>query len=169
MSARGRQPVQDGAVFEIIAIDDVLDPLLRQGIDYWNSLRGSRAFPARDQIVLRAIASLLSRTVLIKVIDGGRDFEYVVVGDDVGRAYSAPLIHRRISDIAKEMPTTIGFWGGVYRRICQEKKPVAVSLQAGIDGEARFSDGTVVCLPLGETDAAVDHMITFGKRTLIRT
>lgn len=154
--------------FEVLGLDRVEDPLLLRGIGYWKSLRGPRAFPAREEIVPRAIAPLLSRTVIIRVVDGGTDFEYVIVGDEVERAYKAPLIHRRISDIAREMPNTIGFWDGVYRDVCRTHQPVYVRLIAGHDGETHFSDGQVVLLPLGISDERVDHMITFGRRTLIR-
>ncbi len=154
--------------FEIHDIAEVDDPLLLRGIAYWKALRGSRAFPAREQIEPRAIAPLLSRTVIIRVIDGGADFEYVIVGDEVERAYKAKLIHRRVSDIAREMPNTIAFWFGVYRDVCKTRQPVFVRLVAGHDEETHFSEGQVVLLPLGTSDDQVDHMITFGKRTLIR-
>ncbi|MDE2182407.1 MAG: PAS domain-containing protein [Alphaproteobacteria bacterium] len=159
----------NGTIFEIIRLDEVDDPLLGEGIAYWRSLRGARAFPAREQIDPRALARLLSRTVLIKVLDGGHDFQYVIVGDEISRAYSTPLVRRRISDIVKDMPNTIGFWALVYRDVCREPRPCAVRLRGGHDGETRFSEGTVVLLPLGPSDDVVDHMITFGKRTLIRT
>jgi hypothetical protein len=154
--------------FEFCSLQDIDDPLLRTGIAYWEKLRGGRAFPAREQIGPRAIAPLLSRTVLIKVLEDGADFEYVVVGDEVARAYKAKLIHRRISDIAREMPNNIDFWGGVYRQICKDHKPVAVRIVAGHDGETHFSEGTVVLLPLGSSDERVDHMITFGRRRLTK-
>lgn len=154
--------------FEIHDIADVEDSLLLRGIDYWKSLRGSRQFPAREQIEPRAIAPLLSRTVVIRVVDGGADFEYVIVGDEVERAYKAKLIHRRVSDIAREMPNTISFWDGIYRDVCRTHQPVFVRMIAGHDEETHFSEGQVVLLPLGTSDDQVDHMITFGKRTLIR-
>ena len=154
--------------FEFFDLEELQDPLLRSGVDYWKSLRGTRAFPTREQIVPRAITPLLSRTVLIKVIDDGADFEYVIVGDEVERAYKAKLIHRRISDIAREMPNTIGFWGDLYRKVYKDFKPAAVRMVAGHDGETRFSEGIVVLLPLGPSDDRIDHMITFGRRSLIR-
>ncbi|MBU6298465.1 MAG: PAS domain-containing protein [Alphaproteobacteria bacterium] len=157
----------DGTIFEIAGLGDVDDPLLRQGIAYWESLRGARAFPAREQLQPRAIAPLLSRTVLIDIIDGGADFEYVIVGDEVARAYSARLIHRRISDIAYEMPNTIAFWDGIYREMCREPKLRVVRMRAGHDGETHFLDGMVVLLPLGASDSAIDHIVTFGRRSFI--
>jgi hypothetical protein len=168
MSSHDPAEFSGGSSFQVRDIDSVEDTLLLRGIAYWKSLRGTRAFPAREQIVPRAIAPLLSRTVIIRVIDDGADFEYVIVGDEVERAYKARLIHRRVSDIAQEMPNTIGFWDGIYREVCRTHKPVFVRLSAGHDGEAHFSDGQVVLLPLGVSDDQVDHMITFGRRTLLR-
>ncbi len=155
-----------GPVFEPIDIDAVSKPLVQEGLAYWRSLCGSRAFPARDQISPRAIRRLLTNTILIRVLDAGADFEFLVVGDEVTRAYRAPLMHRRLSEIGKDIPNAAGFWGNVYRDIVQNRKPWAVRFSAGHDGEARFSDGEAILLPLGPSDDVVDHIITFTKRTL---
>ncbi len=168
MSSQDPAKTPGGSSFEMRDIADVDDPLLLRGITYWNALRGTRKFPAREQIEPRAIAPLLSRTVIIKVVEGGTDFEYIIVGDEVERAYKAKLIHRRVSEVARELPNTVGFWNDRYRDVCRTHKPVFVRMVAGHDGEANFSEGQVVLLPLGVSDEQVDHMITFGKRTLIR-
>ncbi len=157
-----------GTVFEFVDIAAVEHPVLREGIAYWQSLCGDHAMPQRADLNPRAIPRLLSRLVLIRVLEDGADFEYVIVGDEVGRAYRAPLAHRRISDIEREMPNTIGFWATVYRQMYRSGLPVAVHMVAGYDGEANFSDGEVVLLPLGPASGPIDHIVTFGRRTLRR-
>lgn len=156
-----------GSSYQVIGLDDLRYPEVCEGLAYWQSLRGTRAFPSREQIEPRGIARILTNTILIKVLGGGTDFEFAIVGDEVMRAYRTPLIHRRLSDIARDMPNSAAWWGYVYQDICLNRKPWAVRYGAGFDGEAKFSDAEAVVLPLGPTDAAVDHLITFGKRTLI--
>lgn len=164
MSARGLAP--KGPVFEEISFEALTKPLVLEGLAYWRSLCGPRAFPAREQISPRAISRLLTNTILLKVIDGGGDFEFAIVGDEVTRAYRAAMIHRRLSEIAKDIPNAATFWGGVYRDIVQNRKPCAMRFSSGTDGEAKFSDAEAVLLPLGPSDETVDHIITFTKRTL---
>lgn len=155
-----------GSSYQIIGLDDLRYEPVREGLAYWQSLRGTRAFPAREQIEPRAIARLLTNTIVIKVIGGGTDFEFLTVGDEVMRAYRTSLIHRRLSDIAVDMPNSAAWWGYVYQDIFHHRKPWAVRYGAGFDGEAKFSDAEAVVLPLGATDAVVDHILTFGARTL---
>lgn len=153
------------ASYQVIGLDDLRYPQVREGLAYWQSLRGTRAFPSREQISPRAIARILTNTILIRVIGDGDDFEYVIVGDEVLRAYRVPLIHRRLSELTADLPNSTAYWGKVYRDICANKKPWAVRYGAGLDGEAKFSDAEAVLLPLGPTDDIVDHIMTFGKRT----
>lgn len=155
-----------GPTFEAIALEALSKPLVIQGLAYWRSLCGTRTFPAREQLSPREILRLLTNTILLKVIDGGNDFEFAVVGDEVTRAYRTKLIHRRLSEIAKDIPNAATFWGGVYRDIIQNRKPWAVRFSSGSDGEARFSNAEAVLLPLGPRDDVVDHIITFTQRTL---
>lgn len=166
MSASDRAVDPQGSSYQVIALNELRYPEVREGLAYWQSLRGTRAFPAREQIEPRGIARLLDNVILLKVIGGGTDFEFVIVGDEVSRAYRTALIHRRLSDIANDLPNSAAWWGYVYQDICRNRKPWAVRYGAGFDGEAKFSDAEAVLLPLGPTDIVVDHIITFGKRTL---
>jgi hypothetical protein len=155
--------------FEVVRLEDLKDPLVRQGIAYWDALRGPRAFPSRGEVNPRAVAPLLSRAILLKVIGGGEDFEFAIVGDDVNRAYCAPLLHRRLSEIACDLPNSAAWWGRVYRDICRTGRPWAVCMHAGSDGETNYSDGEAALLPLGASQDSVDHIVTFAWRRLMRT
>jgi hypothetical protein len=157
-----------GPQFQAIELHELTKPLVLQGLAYWRSLRGDRAYPCRDQISPRAIIRLLTNTVLLRVLDGGADFEFLVVGDEVTRAYRAPMLRRRLSEIAADLPNASSYWGGVYRDIVRTGKPHAVRFTADAGGEAKFSDAEAVLLPLGPTDEVVDHIITFTKRTIPR-
>jgi hypothetical protein len=166
MNASDKAAGQQGSSYQVIGLDDLRYSQVREGLAYWRSLRGARAFPAREQIEPRAIARILTNTILIKVIEGGADFEFLIVGDEVMRAYRTPLIHRRLSEVAVDIPNSAAWWGYVYQDVCHNRKPWAVRYGAGFDGEAKFSNAEAVLLPLGPTDTVVDHILTFGKRTL---
>lgn len=169
MSVSTKAVDPQGSSYQIMGLDEVCYAPVRDGLTYWQSLRGTRAFPSREQIEPQAIARILTNTIVIKVLGGGTDFEFLIVGDEVMRAYRKPLIHRRLSDIALDMPNSAAWWGYVYQDICLHRKPWAVRYGAGFDGEAKFSAAEAVVLPLGATDTVVDHILTFGARTLSGT
>ncbi|MDR3528322.1 MAG: PAS domain-containing protein [Rhizomicrobium sp.] len=160
-------PTPPTASFAVIGVEELRFAQLRQGYAYWESLCGGRAFPARDQLQPRCMAPLLTNLILIRVIDHGLDFEYRIVGDEVSRAYRSQLNLRRLSEVGKEMPTAATYWGDVYRDICKHGKPWAVRYSPGLDGEGHFSEAEAVLLPLGPSDDAVNHILTFGKRVYL--
>jgi hypothetical protein len=160
-------PPSTAASFAVIGVEELRFTALQQGYAYWNSLRGARAFPAREQLQPRCIATLLTNLILIRVLDHGLDFEYRIVGDEVSRAYRSQLNLRRLSEVGKEMPTAATYWGDVYRDICKNRKPWAVRYSPGLDGEGHFSEAEAVLLPLGPSDDEVDHILTFGKRVYL--
>ncbi len=151
---------------DVISIEEVTFPLVRQGYDYWHSLRGERRFPAREDLRPRDIAALLPNMVLADILDGGRDFHLKIVGDEVSRAYRAPLNNRRMSEIAVDLPNSATRWLAIYRQVAQTGLPVIVRANVGLEApEINFAQAETVCLPLGPSNDLVDHIMTFGKRT----
>jgi len=149
---------------EIVALDTIAQPVLQQGFAYWQSLRGTRAFPSRDDIRLRDLSSLLKNMVFIKVLDDANDFLLKVVGDEVARCYCAPLINRRMSEIAVDLPYSVTRWSALYRRVALSGEPLAVCVRVGGEKpELNFTHSATVCLPFGATDDQVDHLVTFGQ------
>ncbi|MDE2182405.1 MAG: PAS domain-containing protein [Alphaproteobacteria bacterium] len=161
-------PANDTTAYEIVRLEDLEDPLVRLGVEHWQTVRGERAYPSRDQIDPKAIARALHRIIILKVIDGGEDFEFAIVGDEVNRAYRVPFARRRLSAISRDLPNSAAFWGTIYRDICRTGKAWAVRMFSGFDGETNFSHGEAALLPLGPVDGVVDHIITFSKRAVTR-
>lgn len=150
--------------FTPIGLDGLRHVPLREGLNYWRFLCGGRAFPARDAIEPRAICRLLCNAILLKVIEGGADFEFVIVGDEVTQAYRVPLARRRLSEVAADLPQSAAHWGKIYRRVLTERVPLAWRFSIRLESEAMFSEAETVLLPMGKSDDAVDHLLIFTKR-----
>lgn len=151
---------------ELISLDDLQSPVVRLGLEYWNTQRGMKRFPTREDIRARDIASALPHMVLVKVLDSGEDFLLKIVGDEVSRSYRAPLNNRLMSEIAADLPNTVERWRALYRQVAQTALPMAVRVVVGLETpEINFTQAETICLPLGPSNDCVDHLITFGKRT----
>lgn len=150
--------------FEIIPLDDVKVPIVCFGLEYWDRVRRSRAFPSRDELQARELGTALPYMVLIGVLDGGDDFLLKIVGDEVCRSYRAPLNQRRASEIAIELPNSAQRWLPLYRQVAVTGIPIAIRLSVGLEApEINFTEAETVCLPLGPRQDCVDHLVTFGK------
>ncbi len=162
MSAQNEFP--KATQIEIVSLEAMEQPVLRQGVAYWRTLRGTRAFPSRDDIRLRDLSSLLKHVVFVKVLDDANDFLLKVVGDEVARCYRAPLINRRMSEIAVDLPYSVTRWSALYRKVALSGEPLAVCVKVGGEkAELNFTHSATVCLPFGVTDDRVDHLVTFGQ------
>jgi hypothetical protein len=150
-----------------LAMEDLSSPKLRLGWDYWRMLRGTRRFPTRDEIKPRDIATILSHMVLVKVVDGGADFQFRIVGDHAGRGYSVPFTNRLLSDIATELPRASANWSNLCRQVVASATPFAVRVVIGLDApEANFTEAEGLFLPLGPADGKVDHIMNFVEHVL---
>lgn len=150
---------------EQIPCDHLVSNEVCAGYAYWQCLRGARRFPARDEIRPRDIASILRHMVLTRVLDDGGDFLLKIVGDEVARAYRAPLINRRFSEIALDLPNTTARWSKLYRQVAETGEPLAVRVVVGQEApEINFTQAETICLPFGPADDCVDHLVTVGKR-----
>lgn len=65
----------------MLSIEHASSKPLKDGIALWQRLCAGRRYPSRQDITLRTLGRLAPHTVLIKVLDGGRDYEYRIVGD----------------------------------------------------------------------------------------
>jgi hypothetical protein len=148
---------------ETITLDQLDSSVVRLGANYWRSLRNGRKFPARENLSPRDLAGVLRNMVLVKVLDGGADFEYRIVGDAQVCAYSIPLQGRRFSEVAADAPRFGRVLRGLHTQICQTGEPFAIRGRVGRDvPQANFIYCESAFLPLGASDAAVDHVLVFS-------
>lgn len=143
-----------------IALDALTNTNTRFGLECWQSLCQGRAFPARGDIEPRTVLPIMKSVVIVRVVDGGNDFEHRIVGDAVVMAYNATLIGRRISDIFMDAPLIAERFRDCFTQVANTKRPMAVRGVAGHDNsEMKFTEVEIVLLPLGEGDD-VDHIMT---------
>lgn len=135
----------------------------RAAYHYWNALRGERPWPARAEMKLRHIVSLMPHMALVKVLDGGADFEHRIVGDTMVRAFSVPIQNRRFSEIALDAPVLIEGSMILFGKVVSTGLPVAWQQRVLLDNLRIIASQTeMVLLPFGETTDAVDHIAAFG-------
>ena len=151
------------SIIEWVPLEQLRGEPLRVAAAYWAMIRGERLFPAREDLKAREIAGILPYMSLVRVIDGGADFEHRIVGDVMVRAFSVPIQNRRFSDIAKEAPELIELAARLFRKAVELRRPVAWRQRTGREStHTIFTDSEILLLPLGQTDAAVDHIVGFG-------
>jgi hypothetical protein len=150
--------------FETTDLDDLENPAVRLGVTCWLQLRGERRFPARDEMQPREIAGALRHMLLVKVLDGGADYEYRIVGDAQVRAYTVTLQNRRFSQVAADAPVLGKAVGQMFDRVVKEGEPIAARGRVGRDiPEANFTDSEFAILPLGTDRDGVDHLVVFAS------
>jgi hypothetical protein len=128
-------------------------------VRHWDGLRRSRRYPTRDEILPRDIAGVLRHIVLIRVLDGGDDFEYRIVGDAHVQAHETNFVGMRLKEIEKAHPGFDPNTRATYEFVRFTGEPLAVRGWVGRDApESKFCYYETVFLPLG-TEAGVDHLL----------
>jgi hypothetical protein len=154
------QPAPDRSSTVVVTLDDLENDVVRTGANYWCALRAGGRLPARSQLSPRDMAGLLKHLVLVKVIDGGRDFEYRITGDAQVQAYGFHFQNMRVSHIEAAAPEFGRMMRGLYETVRASAAPFAVRGWVGRDvPDARFVYYESVFLPLAEDGVTVDHIV----------
>jgi len=146
-----------------ILLSEVDSAVLLNGIAYWRALCGDRNFPARNDITPRGLAGLLRNTTLLRVIDGGKDYEYRIIGDAYVMAHGISFQGKRWSDTQKLSPGYHAMVKSTYDRVVRKAEPIAMRgwiERSGEQAELIYSE--YVFLPLGTDGETVDHILVFA-------
>ncbi len=144
-------------------VDQAVSHFVKLGVAYWRSLCGQRRFPARADMTLRGAAAILPYSVIVKVIDGGDDFEYRFVGEAQRQAFKASFKGLRVSQIEAAVPQLGSVLRAAYERVVVPGTPFIIRGRvdhALTDAQMLFHE--TAFLPLGASDAAVDHLLIVG-------
>jgi hypothetical protein len=141
---------------------EVQNPMLRKAYEVWNVLKAARRFPTRAEIAPRNMAEFLRNTVLVRVLDGGKDFQFRIVGDAIAEVQGSSFRELTTTEIDARIPGYGAMLRSVYRQVCKTREPMAfrgwfVQPKTQL---AFFHESLI--LPLGPDDATVDHILVVG-------
>ncbi|MGH6870884.1 MAG: PAS domain-containing protein [Rhizomicrobium sp.] len=145
---------------EHIAISDIASEELRKIVALWDKWRGSRDMPSRGEINMKELGRHLSKVSLIRVIDGGADYEFRVIGDAHVEVYDGTFRGKRMSDVM-----AVSRKIGKHLRVPFDMVRVTGRPQAfrGLIGQefaqAKFSWFSACYLPFGTPETGVDHIL----------
>jgi hypothetical protein len=152
---------------------DVQNPMLRRAFDLWTRLRAARRFPARSEINPRNMAEFLRNTVLVRVLDGGEEFQFRIVGDAIVMVQGEGLQGLTTAEVDARIPGYGQMIRHTYQRVCADRSPLAFSgwFENTPGGRAFFHESLI--LPLGADGETVDHILVvaafaFSRQDVIR-
>jgi hypothetical protein len=150
----------------VIALDAIETPIVRQGLEYWNRLRGTRRYPSRQDMVPRDMAPLLRNIVLIRLIDGGQNYEYRIVGDAHVISHGFSMQGMRVSDIDSYSPGYGPVLKSLYDRAVRRRDVYAFRgwMERG-ESKMKYIYSESVFMPLGPDEATIDHVLNFSVYT----
>ena len=146
-----------------IALGEIDSSILLQGLEYWRGLCGERKFPARTDVTPRGLGGLLRYTTLLRVIDGGKDYDYRIVGDAYVMAHGVSFQGKRWSQTDKLSPGYHAMIKSIYDRVARKAVPIAMRgwiERSGATAEYIYSE--YIFLPLGTDGMTVDHILAFA-------
>jgi hypothetical protein len=133
----------------------------------WEQRRTGRRFPTRHDIAARDIAQYLPRTTLMRVIDGGADFEYRLAGDVLIKSFGWNLRGARSSQLTnlRKHTNLDALMDIACRPVAANGMPILIEFKSQLYGGAVVRR-EALHLPLGDDDGAVDHILVASSRAV---
>jgi hypothetical protein len=131
-------------------------PPLRELHRYWDQRRAGRSMPARADIDIALIPTLLQYVFLVDVLDGGRDFRFRLAGTHFRDVTEQEVTGQHV---AEAFPEQFGAEvRQVWTKVIEEKRPVRGRGNLWIPGREHVKwEG--VAMPLGEDDEIVNMLL----------
>jgi hypothetical protein len=147
----------------VLTLDELESVTLRQIVDHWTTLRGARKFPARADLDPKNLKHLLRHMMLLKVVDGGADYEFRIVGDVQVQAYGKNFSGMRLSEVGEKHPKFAEGLKLLYDAVRVGRYAYGYRGWIGRDmPDTKFSFHELAFCPLGPTDDVVDHILIGG-------
>jgi len=106
---------------------------------------------------------LLRYTKLVRVIDGGRDYECRTAGDAYVMAHGFSFRGKYLSEVKDLVPIYAATVKAIYDRVLATAAPVAIRgwvARGNHKGEHIYTEGAY--LPLGPDEKTIDHVLVFA-------
>ena len=160
---RERRRVLPTSSIQLLSLDRLETAPVRLAVNYWRLLRSGNNLPARSQLSPRDMAGILRNIILVRVIEGGSDYEYRIVGDAHVEVFGANFNKLRSSDVERISPAHGAQMRQAYEYVRSRAQPFAVRGWLGREiKDALFIHHETVFLPLGEDHVTVDHILLAG-------
>ncbi|HEY8950158.1 MAG TPA: PAS domain-containing protein [Rhizomicrobium sp.] len=164
LKARRARELRMETSVELVSPETLDSRPVRLAVHYWQNLRRLQRFPARDMIVPRDMAPFLRNIVLIRVIDGGRDYEYRIVGDACVQAFGSNFQGARLTEVEAVNPAYGLATRAAYEHVRTTGAPFALRGWISPSTPSLFSYHETALLPLGKQDA-VDYILAASSYT----
>ena len=79
-------------------------PITQAALDYWTTLRGGRAMPARGDLELDQMVRILPNLILIDILREPLDFRYRLIGTRIEEFMAEPYTGHCLSEIPHQAP-----------------------------------------------------------------
>ncbi|MGD0189400.1 MAG: PAS domain-containing protein [Rhizomicrobium sp.] len=145
-----------------IDLSEVQNASVRKGLSLWTAKKGERKMAARDDLAPRDMADFLRNIVLVRVLDGGREFEFRIVGDAMVVIQGASFQGMNTGEIEQALPGYGSMLRSVYKCLCLRRAPMAFrgNSTGSPTGKPFFHESLL--LPLGADGETVDHILVIG-------
>jgi hypothetical protein len=155
------KPADKSPLGERVELAAIREAALHQAMAVWNEHRGSARFPNRDAMTPRAMTPFLRNIVLVRVLDGGKEYEFRIVGDAIVQVQGGAFQGHTLTEIDEKLPGYGASLRPLYDLLVAEGAPHAYRGHVP-DGPVKraFAHETLL-LPLGK-DGAVDHILVVG-------
>jgi hypothetical protein len=166
MSTRPPEAASDNELLgQLTTIDQIGNPLLQKALALWTERKGERAFPSREDMTPRAMAAFLRNAALVKVIDGGRDYQFRVVGDAITEIQGNSFQGLTLGEIDKQLPGYGSLLRPTYDLQLARGGPVAFRGHIRRSPVNRAFFHETVTLPLGADGVHIDHILVVSAHT----
>ena len=156
--------IPDNSSGEIVEFERLEATVPRQAVASWNALMGARRFPRAPDGVLATVAH---NSIVVRVIEGGADYEYRSVGDALVAGFQEDFSGRLLSDIIASTPRFGIGLRMLYEMVRTSGEPLYYRGWVGADMPgAKFVYYESAVLPFGRDEALVDHILVASQLIL---
>ena len=151
--------IPDKTSVEAIALADIESVEVATIVAAWNRWRGLHAMPSREKLVPRDLGRAAAHTSLARVVGGGEDYEFRIIGDAHVRAYGTSYQNKLVSDVIAASPRFGKQLKASYDLVRTTGRAYAFRGLIGRDTpDAAFAWFETCYLPFG-SDSIVDHVL----------
>ena len=140
-------------------LQKITSPNVRTALQFWEQSRGCKEVPARSDINLIEIPSLLLGLTLVDVIEGGKDYRLRYVGRNI---INNQVL--KVGQLQSDMPPQQG-QAMIKRRytcVVEERRPVFQRyVYTSIQGDKRLIEA--ISCPLSDDGETINKLFCFGE------